>query len=256
MIFFNPIQFWLVASRLSGVVLMLPIFSEAPVPRVVKIGLVIWLTMVLTPLLKPINTSFLTAWDLGLSCLSELLLGLCLGYIVRLTFAIFEIGGTIIDTDMGYRLAEQINPQAAISGGIISRFFMLIALFYFWMLDYFPLIIMALKESFSLIPPASFYIRDASAIVRLSTDLFASGLALAAPVLGVMFAINIGVGFLAKSIQGLNMFFEIFTLRILVGVMVIILFLPLSLAIIRDQLTHILPAMDGYLKTALPSGGV
>lgn len=249
---FHPLHFWAIMARLSGMVLMIPAFEQVPFPLMVRIAAVFWLTTSLAAAVPEGSYAGLNdIWLLTSATLLEFLFGLTLGYCVRVIFSIFEIGGTILDTDMGYRTAEQFNPGSIIAGGPISRLTVLISVAYFWLLDYFQLLILALRETFLLIPPltlsAPFFTADY--FIKITASIFASSLAVAAPVLAIMFAISIGVGFLARSLPGMSFLFEIYALRILTGMGCIIFFLPLLLLLIRDQMLSIIPHINSYLRS-------
>jgi flagellar biosynthetic protein FliR len=252
--FMDAVQFWLVASRLSGMLLMIPAISQVPIPIIARVSLVVWLSIALLPSLPPVSFPFSGAFDFTIGMSFEFFFGLGIGYVVRLAFAIVEIGGTMLDAELGYRAAQQFNPGSAISGGPIGRMMVLVSLLYFWLLDYFSIMVLALRESFLIVPPFAFNMPsfDLQQIFRVSTGIFAGGLMMAAPILALMFVINVGFGFIAKSVQGINFFFEVFILRILIGLIGLLLFLPLILFVIRDQFAHIIPSVSYYMRGFTP----
>ena len=148
---FNVTQFWIILTRLSGMLLMIPAISQVPIPPILRITVVIWLGLALLPTLPPLPLEFsdVTGFAIGLGF--EFLLGMGIGFVIRLVFAVIEIGGTMLDSELGFRAAAQMNPGSAISGGPIARMLVITSLLYFWILDYFSVMILALRESFLLI---------------------------------------------------------------------------------------------------------
>lgn len=248
---FDATQFWIISSRLSGMLLMIPAIGQVPLPAAVRAGLVVWLSLALSPTVKHIPWNLTDTYGFAVGMGFEFLLGMGLGYIMRLAFAIVEIGGTILDNEIGFRAAQQMDPTSSVGGGPISKMLVWTSLLYFWFLDYFSIMIMALRESFVLVPPFALNVPtfDLNQIVQVSAGIFAGGLVMAAPILALMFAINVGFGFIAKSVPGINFFFEIFIVRILVGVAGLVLFLPLILMIMREQFARIIPAIGLYLRS-------
>lgn len=243
-------QFWVISSRLSGMLLMIPAIGQVQLPRMLRVAITVWLTIGLMHFVPAPVFAVTDIYDFVIAIGFEFLLGMGIGFVVRMAFAIVEIGGTMIDTELSFRAAQQMDPTMAVSGGPISRMLILVSLLYFWLLDYLPIMILALKESFVLVPPFAFNMPlfDLNRIVGVSAGIFAGGIVMAAPIIALMFAVNIGFGFIAKSVQGINVFFEIFIIRIVVGLLGLILFLPLILLIIREQFARIIPLVGVYLR--------
>lgn len=248
--FFDPTNFWLIASRVSGMLLIIPAFSRAPIPNVARVAIIFWLSLSLLPTLPTGAFQASTAVELGVAVGMEVLFGMGLGFIVRIVFASVEMGATLMDTELGFRAAQQLNPAATIQGGPLTQMFVMTALLYFWVLDYFSIMVLAVRESFVLVPPFLFTLPavDVTVLARISIGMFVGGLLIAVPILALMFAINVGMGFIAKSVQGLNIFFEFFILKIMVGISGVLLFLPLMLLILRNQFEQIIPQVGDYME--------
>ncbi len=121
------------------------------------------------------------------------------------------------------------------------------------MLDYASLLIFAVAKSFALVPLGSLQLGmsgNYSLLVKLGSNSFVSGLVIAAPIIAMMFFLNVTIGFLARLVQGINVFFESFTLRIIVGSLGIILFLPLILMMVRNQIEKMLPTLNAFFQNA------
>jgi flagellar biosynthesis protein FliR len=85
-------------------------------------------------------------------------------------------------------------------------------------------------------------------MIRLSGELFAAGLIIAAPIAILAFIVTMALGFLSRSVQQLNIFSESFTLRVVVGGSGVVLFLPLLLELSRFGLERMLPAAADYFQ--------
>lgn len=249
--FVDPVAFWLIGMRLTGMVLMVPTLSQMPMPVMVRMGFVLWLTIGLQPTLPTGVYPNLGPFDLAIAMAAEFLFGLALGFIARLIFSIVEIGGAIVDTDLGFRAAEQFNPSMAITGAPMTRFYLLIAMAAFWIFDYTGIMILAVRESLLLVPPFALAnpFEDASQVFKLVAGLFTSAIMLAAPIMAVMFAVTIGVGFMARAVQGINFLYEVFAIRILGGVASVLLFLPLTMIVMRDQMARIIPNVHLFMTS-------
>jgi flagellar biosynthetic protein FliR len=85
-------------------------------------------------------------------------------------------------------------------------------------------------------------------MVRLTGELFAAGLIIAAPIAILVFIVTMALGFLSRSVQQLNVFNESFTIRVVVGGGGVVLFLPLLLELSRFGLERMLPAAADYFQ--------
>jgi flagellar biosynthesis protein FliR len=252
----NPLVFWLISARLGGFLTFCPGFysDEMPAPHTMKALLVGWLSVSIMPsVLVPRALLTATIPDLLAAMICEFLLGMGAALALRLVFASVRIGGTLMDSELSFLSAEQFNPAISMHGGVMNRFLGLSALFYFWVLDYASLLIFAVAKSFALVPLGSLQLGmsgNYSLLVKLGSNSFVSGLVIAAPIIAMMFFLNVTIGFLARLVQGINVFFESFTLRIIVGSLGIILFLPLILMMVRNQIEKMLPTLNAFFQNA------
>lgn len=250
----QPLLFWLVGSRLSGFILFCPGFGsdEMPVPRTFRALLIGWLTLSMLPSVGLPSGAFLGLPDLVVAVGCEFLLGLGAALALRLIFSAVRIGGTLIDSELSFLAAEQFNPMISIQGGLFNRFFGLAALYYFWTLDYASLLLLGLHKSFQMVPLGALQIglENYDLLVRLGANAFASGLIIAAPIIAMMFFLNVSIAFLAKLVQGINIFYESFTMRIIVGSTGAIFFLPLILMTVRNEMAKMIPAFSTYFQNA------
>ena len=66
------------------------------------------------------------------------------------------------------------------------------------------------------------------------------------------YPLKLTLGFLARTVQGLNLFSEVFTLKIVVGLLGIITLLPLFFLLMRIELEKIVPLSSQYFKLSAP----
>jgi len=132
----------------------------------------------------------------------------------------------------------------------MGRILMLMGLAYFWVSDYLSALLVGIQQSFRVLPLGSVGVTQASLdlMIRLSAELFAAGLIIAAPIAILCFIVTMSLGFLSRSVQSLNVFNESFTLRVVVGGSGVVLFLPLLLELSRFGLERMLPAAADYFR--------
>ena len=247
----NIVVFWLLAARLTGFFLLAPGVLDLDVPKLVRAALVVWLACFMTPLVpRPPAIDFTYA---GIACGlgAEFVFGLGLGFVTRLVVSAVQVGGSLMDNDLSLSAAQQLNPQLpSLSGGVMGRVLMIVALSYFWVSDYLSAILVGIEQSFRVLPLGAVAVTGASLelMVRLCRELFEAGLLIAAPIAMLIFIVTLALGFLSRSVQGLNVFGEAFVLRIVVGGGGVVFLLPLLLLLTRFGMERLLPAAADYFR--------
>jgi flagellar biosynthetic protein FliR len=246
----NIVVLWLLATRLTGFFLLAPGLQDMQVPKLVKVAVIVWLACFLTPLVPGLPGADLSWAGLLGAVGMEFLFGLGLGLVTRLVLTAVQVGGSLMDNDLSLSAAQQLNPSAGISGGVMGRILMLVGLAYFWFSDYLSALIVGLEQSFRVLPLGAAGVTQLSLdlMARLGGELFASGLIIAAPIAILVFIVTLALGFLSRSVQQLNIFNESFTLRVVVGGAGVLFFLPLLLLLSRYSMERMLPAAADYFK--------
>jgi flagellar biosynthetic protein FliR len=189
----------------------------------------------------------------GIACghALEFVFGLGLGFVTRLVISAVQVGGSLMDNDLSLSAAQQLNPQApGLSGGVMGRVLMIVALSYFWVSDYLSAILVGIEQSFRVLPLGAATVTGASIdlMVRLCSELFEAGLLIAAPIAVLIFIVTLALGFLSRSVQGLNVFGEAFVIRVIVGGGGVVFLLPLLLLLTRFGMERLLPAAADYFR--------
>lgn len=214
--------------RVLAMISVAPVLSHRAVPARVKLLLGLVITALLVPNLNtPPLVDALSGTGLGLLA-HNILVGVTLGFAVRLVFAALELAGEMIGLQMGLSFAGFFSPATGQTQNPVASFLALLALLMFIAIDGHLMLIHALSESFRLFPvtgadaaPISFNL-----LVRIASDMFSIALAIALPFLAVMLLVNVVLGVLARVAPQLNIFAVGFPLTILVGLAVLYLLLP------------------------------
>ncbi len=205
-----------------------PLLSHRAIPVRAKMALAIAIAVLLMPVVPaPPLADVLTAPGLALLA-QNILIGVLIGFTVRLVFAALEVAGEIIGLQMGLSYAGFFNPASGLSQNAVGNFMSLLALLMFVAIDGHLWLIHALAESFRLYPltGGTGLPLDFGQVARLGADLFTLALTIALPFVAVMQLTNIVVGVLARVAPQLNIFAVGFPLTILVGLSLLFLLLP------------------------------
>jgi flagellar biosynthetic protein FliR len=220
-----------------------PLLSHRAVPARLKVALAVAITAVLVPTVPtPPITDALSGAGLAL-LVHNILIGVMLGFAVRLIFAALELAGELIGLQMGLSFAGFFNPASGMAQNAVGSFMSLLALLMFIAIDGHLMLLHALGESFRLFPlvgGSGSLPLGMDELVRLGSGMFSIALSLALPFLAVMLLTNVVLGVLARVAPQLNVFAIGFPLTILVGLSTLMLLLPYIEAPLRSALQRAL----------------
>lgn len=153
--------------------------------------------------------------------LSETALGLSAGFLLSLILSAFVTGGEIAGAQMGLGNPSFIDPNLPAQVNVVGGTFSLIALLVFAFGDGFPRALAFLAHSFAVVPPGQ-VVLPPDALLLASTagsDLFLLAVHAAAPLMAAVFASQMMLAVLAKSVPSLNLFVEGPALTMTAGVL-------------------------------------
>jgi len=217
-----------------------PLLSHRAIPLRIKVALGVGITLVLVPNVPaPPLSDALTGAGLAL-LVQNILVGIVIGFTVRIVFAAFELAGELVGLQMGLSFAGFFNPASGTTENAVASFMSLLALLCFLAIDGHLMLLQALAESFRVFPltDTAQVPLDFDRLVRLATDMFAIALTLALPFIAVLLLINIVLGVLARVAPQLNIFAVGFPLTLLAGMTLLFTLLPYIESPVRAALEH------------------
>lgn len=224
---------WLISfiwplTRILGLIMVAPVFGHSSVPRRVKIGLGVFIALIIAPTLPPMPDVGLGSWYGLFILIQQLLIGMAMGFIMRVVFAAVEAAGEIVGLQMGLGFASFFDPQSAGQTLVISQFFNLLAALLFLAVNAHLLLLGILVESFKSLPispqplsAAGFY-----SVATYGSVVFSIGLQLALPPIAILLMTNLALGILTRSAPQLNIFAIGFPITLGVGLIALDITLP------------------------------
>ncbi|MDN5344689.1 MAG: flagellar biosynthesis protein FliR [Clostridia bacterium] len=235
--------FFLVLVRTTAFFVTAPFFGIRGVPPLVKVGLGLLVATLIFPVLPAGQPAFASGPAYALAALNEALAGLALGYLASLIFSAIQVAGQLLDIHMGLAMASLFDPQNAATTTIMGQFFAILGLLLFFQLDGHHTLLLALQESFRLLPlgGVSFAGSLTWGVVKLFSGMFSLALRIAAPVIAVLLIADLALSLIARTVPQLNVFILGFPLKIGLGLVVLIAILPLLAAVFSNlfsQMAH------------------
>lgn len=215
-------------SRILGLIAAAPIFGNVNVPVQVKIGLGFFLSVIIAPLVPALPALDPISFQGLLILAQQFILGLAMGFAMRIVFAAVEMAGALTGMTMGLSFATFFDPQSRGQSTAIGQFFALTATLAFLAVDGHLVLISTLAESFLTLPIATSPL-DVKGFYHLANwggTIFSTGLQLAMPILAALLITNIALGILTRAAPQLNIFGIGFPVTLTVGFILIAVALP------------------------------
>ncbi len=215
--------FELILMRMSGFILFNPLLGRNNLPGTVKAGLIMVLSVSvfgLEPALTVEAPSSIIVFAL-IMC-KELGVGFVLGFVMRLFFMVVQVGGEIIDTQMGITMAQIYDAgnqsNMTVSASLLN---ILLVLNFFGENGHYTLMRL-LESSGELLPygAAVFGQATASYVAELFFTCMILAVKLALPILAAEVLGEIGMGILQINAFVINM-----ELKVIIGLVLLFVFL-------------------------------
>ncbi len=217
---FDEVQgfFWILV-RVGTLFFLLPIFGARNIPSLWKAGLSFVIAIVLTPVVPPVSNFPVTAPEIILGVLSEVLMGLILATTIRIFFAASEMGGQFMSFQMGFSMAGAIDPETGTQSNVLTQFLYIFTILIFFSMDAHHLFIRILANSFYTVPPnsISFHPAIGNELIKAGASMFVLGVKIAAPILVALFLSNLCLGIIARTVPQVNILMVGFPVNLCIG---------------------------------------
>jgi flagellar biosynthetic protein FliR len=215
----------LVATRVSPLFLLTPLFAITQVPIRVRVLFILALSLILvTGLDLDLVETPASLAELMRAMINELMVGAALAFGIFMAFGAFLFGGRILDFQMGFGVANLIDPATHTQAPLLGTVLSLMAVMTFYLLDGHHLLIRGLAYSLEKIPPGSgLRAIEPQTLIAQFGVMFVYGLAVVAPAVAVLLLVDVGMAVAARTMPQVNMFIVGFPLKIFLGLMVLAL---------------------------------
>lgn len=215
--------------RTSAMVLSAPVFSMGTGFTGARIALIAILSAVLYAATGSPVEGAGEPLLFGAMAVRELLVGFAIGFTVQLATLAVRVAGQLVGHEMGFAIAGQIDPETGVQVPLITSIWESLFLVGLLTVNGHHWLVRALADSFRAAPVGE--LRTDGGLAGAVTDLFASmfraGITFAAPIMVLLALVSILIGLLTRAVPYLNVLEISFTLRVLLGLVAILLFMPL-----------------------------
>lgn len=234
---------WLVAfifpfARIVALIASSPVIGNKQVPARVKIGLSLFITMIVAPTLPPLPQVAAGSPEGLLILVQQIIIGAAMGFTIQVIFAAVEMTGELAGMQMGLGFASFYDPLNASFSPVIAQWLTTIASLAFLAMNGHLFVIAGLAESFQTLPIGNMISgKGFYAIAGWGGSIFGYALQISLPLLAALLIANLALGVLNRAAPQLNLFAVGFPVTLAIGFVVLALSTP-YFAPLLDKMTH------------------
>ncbi|MGM0522538.1 MAG: flagellar biosynthetic protein FliR [Bacillota bacterium] len=242
--------FLLVFGRLAGFFVTLPIFSYRNIPTQFKIGFAAFVSlMIMFTLDIPVIDLDLTFVFL---LVKEVIIGLVIGFVANIIMTAIQIAGNFIDFQMGFAIANVIDPQTGAQGPVIGQYLYIFALMFLLAVDGHHLLIQGAIHSFDVIEVDQLIDLGQDGLlitaINMFNQLFLIAFQMAIPIVGTLFLVDVTLGIVARTVPQLNVFVVGIPLKIGVSLFVLSLFMMAYIDLVKRLVHYVIEMMEMLMR--------
>jgi flagellar biosynthetic protein FliR len=230
--------------RLLAAFTLMPAFGSGPAARFSKVGLALFLAILVGVANAPGSWSD-PGWDaaaLAIAVAGESLLGFMMGWISRFWLEVCRLAGGLISQEMGLNLANQIDPISSQPVPLIGYLFEVMSVILFFAMNAHHALLGALVRSFQALKPGRFTLDDrlVASLVGFGGGVIEAAVRLAAPVFAALVLLSVMIGLMSKVAPQWHILDTSYPIRAGAGLFLVFASLPFIRPLVERvfEMTH------------------
>lgn len=246
--------FALVLTRVSGIVIMSPVFGGGDIPMQVRALFAFALSLLIMPsqwMIEIAEPTNLTAF--AILIVTELIIGLSLGLGLNIFFSGVAVAGELIGQLGGLTASQIFDPISGDQSPLLSRMMNYLAITVFAAVGGLRVLLASLLDTFESLPPAEGVMHSSIAysLVLLLSVSFSLALRIAAPVMVAVLVTMLVIGLLGKTLPQLNLMSVGFGINSVVMFIVFSMSLGAGIWCFQERIADVFQILFDGLHTAI-----
>lgn len=239
----------LLFARTGALLASSPIFRARNIPAMAKAGLAFLLVLLLLPN-TPAVAMPRTLIALLFLVSREIAIGLIMGQLVQMVFIAVQVAGQLVDMEMGFHMANVLDPMAEAQLPLIGNFYSLLGLLVFLSLNGHLLILGALSRSLQAAPVGQLvFTFSAEMVITSFTQMFLLAFQIALPLVGTSLFTSLVFGLMAKAVPQMNVFIVGMPAKVLILAMLLVVVLPGYLWVLERSLGEVFFQLGQWISS-------
>jgi flagellar biosynthetic protein FliR len=212
------VAWMMVFLRSLGLIMQLPAIAGRSLPIMVRVGLGACLATLLAGIV-PVGAIPITLSALAVAAGAEVILGLLMGFITRLTFNAVEMAGRIISPEIGLSASPGLGVPEPTTEPVASLFSSF-AVICFFLLRGHEMMLSAFSRSFQLAAAGDVHFSPGApeVLVEATSHVIEIGVRIAAPFIGMNFLVTLAFSILGRAAPKMGVFVMSLSVRAFAGI--------------------------------------
>lgn len=254
-LFNNVDSLLLIAARLIGMAMLMPIISSKGFPTVGKIGFIFFISMLIyiSKFNENLNVEYANSFvGFAIVIFKEFTVGYILGFSVYMMTSSIYFAGQLMDYQLGFSMVSVFDPisqmQLPITGNILS----LVVSTLMILTGALNVFLDAVFYSYDKIPIGMVDLTVTNTFMQLlvnaMTFFFVFGLQVAMPLVGTILVIDVALGLLVKASPQMNVFVVGMPIKVLVGLVIFYLVMPMMIGLYQELFNYTSQLLYGIIN--------
>ncbi len=234
----NMLVFLLALARVTPLFIFAPLFSSKQLTMQVRAVIAVALALGLTTAADPGTALDSGAVSVAGMIAVEFLVGAALAFALLCLTAALEVAGTLLDFVIGFSFGATIDPISGNQSAVIARLYSLFGVIIFITIGGDEWLIRGLAETYELVPIGAN--PDLALLIGGVDDafgtIFSSAIQIGAPIILALVLTDVGFGLVTRVVPQLNVFAVGLPVKVLVGMLLIGITLPLVGSWLQQEL--------------------
>ena len=237
--------FELVLMRVTGFIAANPLFGRNNYPNMVKAGFIMVLSVFVWSMADTAVTPPATLIELVVRLLLEFGVGITLAFATRVFFTVVQVGGEVLDAQMGLNMAQVYDASSQINMTVTASLLNVLMVLTFFAENGHYTLLRIFLSSGEVVPYGTATLGQAvaSGVAEVFFSCMVLSLKLAFPILAAELLGELGMGILMKAIPQINAFVINIELKVIIGLLLLFVFLT--------PINEFLLEVEGDMLTAL-----
>lgn len=214
--------FLLPLFRISGLLMAMMVIGTQSVPARIRMSLALAFTIMVLPVLPDMPKFDLFSLSGFYLAIQEAMIGIVIGFVSRLLFQIFVIGGQLIAMQTGLGFASLVDPVNGLSVPIVGQIYLILATLLFVAFNGHIMMLEIIVHSFRSLPAGyGIGLQNVLSVIDWGQTMFASALMMALAAALSLLMINLAFGVMTRAAPQLNLFALGFPITMVTGLIII-----------------------------------
>lgn len=247
----------LIFARISAFFVTAPLFSYRNIPVMNKIIISGALAFFASFTIQQPNELIMDG-NYFLLIIKEVMVGIGIGLIAMLILYAVQVAGGFIDFQMGFAIANVVDPQTGSQTPLLGQFFYIFALLFLLSVDGHLLLLDGIFSSYTIIPVDQLFLpfsdgQVAKHVTQSFVKMFIIAFQMSIPVVASLFLVDVALGFIARTVPQVNVFVVGLPLKIFVSFVVLLV----SFSVLFSMVNYLFNEMFTVMRTLMRlAGGV